>query len=88
MTSENLSPDPAAKPDLAQARNEVNNLLHELENMVDPVQHQNLTNFLMEWAVLSAMRTTLALQKKAAGNGENSATAPQESGETGTGKGV
>ena len=84
MTNENLSSGPAAKPDLAGARNEVNKLLHELEAMVDPVQHQNLTNFLMEWSVLSAMRTTLALQNK----GESRAAASEDTGETGTGKGV
>lgn len=62
MTTENLSG--GAKPDLTQARDEVNKLLHELENMVDEVQHASLTNYLAEWAVLSAMRTTLALQEK------------------------
>ena len=72
MSNENSFAGPAeVKPDLAQARNDVNSLLHELESMVDDVQHDTLTNFLAEWAVLSAMRTTLALQTKAAGGAEN-----------------
>lgn len=88
MTNGNLSSDPAANPDLLEARNEVNNLLHELETMVDPVQHQNLTNFLVEWSVLSAMRTTLALQDKATNTGGSPATATENSDDSGTGKGA
>lgn len=73
MSNENSSAGLAkVKPDLAQARNDVNSLLHELETMVDQVQHDTLTNFLAESAVLSAMRTTLALQTKAASGVENS----------------
>jgi hypothetical protein len=82
MTSENLSGSPGDdKSNLAQAKDEVNKLLHELESMVDEVQHNSLTNFLAEWAVLSAMRITLALQNKTASPGESS----WQAGETGEG---
>ena len=79
MSNENSA---EVKTGLTQARDEANKLLHELETMVDDVQHSTLTNFLAEWAVLSAMRTTLALQNKPAAGGESSWPAGE------TGKGV
>lgn len=47
-----------AGSNLAEAAEQVNNLLRELEAMVNPEQHEALTEFFSEWSVLSALRTT------------------------------
>lgn len=60
MTEESVSGN--ATSDLIETSEKVNSLLHELETMVSPEQHKAITELLAEWSVLSAMRTTLALQ--------------------------
>ena len=50
--------------DLVGKTEQVNKMLRELEGMVNAEQHAALTEFFAEWAVLSAMRTTLQMQSK------------------------
>lgn len=50
--------------DLAGRTEQVNRLLRDLESMVNVEQHAALTEFFAEWAVLSAMRTTLKMQSR------------------------
>jgi hypothetical protein len=53
------TPTNGTQPNLAEATQQVNNLLRELEGIVDSEQHAALTEFFAEWAVLSAMRSTV-----------------------------
>jgi hypothetical protein len=58
---------PTGGTEMADAAEQVNKLLHELETMVDAEQHTALTEFFAEWEVLSAMRTTLQMQPETGG---------------------
>ena len=59
-----LNGSDGTETDLAGRTEQVNRLLRELEGMVNGEQHSALTEFFAEWAVLSAMRTTLKMQSK------------------------
>ena len=63
MSQENMSTGASTDaPNLIGMTDEVNKLMHDLENMVNKEQHIALTEVFAEWAVLSAMRSTITAQ--------------------------
>lgn len=58
-----MTQETGAKLTAEDAAQRVNQLLHELEAMVNIEQHEALTELFAEWSVLSAMKTTLEMQK-------------------------